>query len=341
MADTHPASPSPSGSTALRLVAVLDATVAALAAAVALGLAIEVVRPGFSIHRQFMATSGSRALDGWIAGAFAARVLLPAPLLARFPRIARATAAMAGLPVIGLCALGAGRHAVALWAGQLRQVGAFPPLTLLALLAILPWTLCALRRPTPPRPRTSVLRRTVGLTAASVLLVLGHLLATGATDYRAPSDAILVLGSKVHPDGTPSGSLVDRTRTACALWKEGLAPILVLSGGCDGASAVSEPEAMQRIARREGVPDEAMILDETGVDTAASVRLMAGLARTRRFERVLVVSHDYHLARIRLLADRAGLAVRTVPAEEARPGGWKVAAVAREIAAFATAWTIR
>jgi uncharacterized SAM-binding protein YcdF (DUF218 family) len=97
---------------------------------------------------------------------------------------------------------------------------------------------------------------------------------------------------------------------------------------------------MRRIARAEGVPDEAIVLDETGVDTEASIRCAAALARAKGWGRVLVVSHDYHLARVRLLADRAGLAVRTVPASETCPGGWKIPAFAREVAAYVATWAL-
>ena len=83
-----------------------------------------------------------------------------------------------------------------------------------------------------------------------------------------------------------------------------------------------------------------MVLDETGVDTASSVQFTARLSREHGWSRVLVVSHDYHLARVRLLADREGLVVRTVPAVETCPSSWKAGAVAREIAAYVAAWAL-
>jgi len=52
------------------------------------------------------------------------------------------------------------------------------------------------------------------------------------------------------------------------------------------------------------------------------------------------VSHDYHLARVRLLAAREGLVVRTVPAVETCRSGWKAKAIPREIVAYLAAWAI-
>jgi uncharacterized SAM-binding protein YcdF (DUF218 family) len=65
---------------------------------------------------------------------------------------------------------------------------------------------------------------------------------------------------------------------------------------------------------------------------------MARFAAARGWRRVLVVSHDYHLARVRLLAERRGLVVRTVPAVETQPKDWKVRAFAREVLAYMAAW---
>ena len=101
---------------------------------------------------------------------------------------------------------------------------------------------------------------------------------------------------------------------------------------------VSEPEAMRAIALARGIPASALVLDERGADTAATLANVAALGRARGWRRVVAVSHDYHLARIRLLSERAGLSVRTVPAVETCPPGWKVVARAREVVAWAAAW---
>jgi hypothetical protein len=67
----------------------------------------------------------------------------------------------------------------------------------------------------------------------------------GKTDYRRSADAIVVLGARAYASGKPSDALADRVRTACELYKEGLAPKLIFSGG-PGDGAVHETEAMKR-----------------------------------------------------------------------------------------------
>ena len=58
------------------------------------------------------------------------------------------------------------------------------------------------------------------------------------------------------------------------------------------------------------------------------------LNRQHGWQQVLLVSHDYHLARLALLAQAHGLSARTVPALETSPWPNKQRFVWREIAAF-------
>ena len=140
----------------------------------------------------------------------------------------------------------------------------------------------------------------------------------GLTDYRRPADAILVFGARAYADGRPSDALSDRMRTACELYNQGLAARLILSGG-PGDGPVHETEAMRRIALAAGIPDLALILDPAGTNTRATVANAAAIAREGGFDRVLAVSHFYHLPRIKLQADRAGLKCFTVPSPQGRP----------------------
>ncbi len=145
------------------------------------------------------------------------------------------------------------------------------------------------------------------------------LLAFGNTDYRRPADCIVVLGARVYDDGTPSLALSDRVAQGVELWREGLAPALVMSGGVDAANGRSEPRTMARLAEDAGVPASAIVLDELGITTRASSESCAALARERGWSRALLVSHDYHLLRAKTSFARAGLEAYTVPAAETRP----------------------
>ena len=95
---------------------------------------------------------------------------------------------------------------------------------------------------------------------------------------------------------------------------------------------------MARIAREAGVPEAALVLDETGVTSEATVAAVEGLVRERGWGEVLLVSHDAHLARLALLARAQGVTARTVPARETVAWRSKPVFVLREVLAFGWHW---
>jgi vancomycin permeability regulator SanA len=148
-----------------------------------------------------------------------------------------------------------------------------------------------------------------------VLFPVGQIYCFGSTDYRRQADAIVVLGARAYADGTPSPALADRVRTACELYSQRYAPTLIFSGG-PGDGAISETESMRRFAVSLGVPDAAIISDTSGVNTAATVAHTLRILSHLGARRVLVVSHYYHLPRVKLCFALAGRQVFTVPAEQ-------------------------
>jgi len=155
----------------------------------------------------------------------------------------------------------------------------------------------------------------------------------GNTDYRRPADAVVVFGARAYQDGRLSDALQDRIRTACGLYREGLAKRLVLSGG-KGDGRITEAEAMRNYALKHGVRAEDIFIDNQGVNTEATVRNTTPLFEQWHAKRVLAVSHFYHLPRVKLAYQRAGVDVCTVPARQGRFLGQIPYNMAREVAAF-------
>jgi uncharacterized SAM-binding protein YcdF (DUF218 family) len=162
---------------------------------------------------------------------------------------------------------------------------------------------------------------------------LALMLFFGNTDYRRPADAVVVFGARAYADGRLSDALQDRIRTACELYRAGLAKRLVLSGG-PGNGAITEAEAMRNYALNHGVRAEDIFLDNNGLNTEATVHNTAPLFQQWHARRVLVVSHFYHLPRIKLAYQRAGVEVCTVPARQGHLLGQIPFNMAREVAAF-------
>ncbi len=137
----------------------------------------------------------------------------------------------------------------------------------------------------------------------------------GKTDYRRQADVIVVFGARVYADGRLSDALADRVRTGCDLSLEGLADRIIFSGG-PGDGDITEAEAMKRAAIKQGVPAEAILLDERGVNTQATVENTTIMFEQMKLSRILAVSHFYHLPRIKMTYLRHSRDVWTVPAKE-------------------------
>jgi uncharacterized SAM-binding protein YcdF (DUF218 family) len=182
----------------------------------------------------------------------------------------------------------------------------------------------------PPRRRL--------VTAAVFVACLGafplaQMLFFGTTDYSRRADAIVVFGAGVSNDGEPSDALKDRVRTACRLYREGLAGRIVMSGGTAPGGA-SEAEVMRRMAIDAGVPAEAILVDAQGANTRATVRHTTEILSRIGARKVLAVSHSYHLARVKMTYQQQGLEVYTVPADESYTLSAMPYYIAREVAAI-------
>ena len=162
---------------------------------------------------------------------------------------------------------------------------------------------------------------------------VAEMLCFGKTDYRRPADVAVVLGARVYADGRLSDALADRVRTACNLYRDGLTRKLLFSGG-PGDGRIKEAEGMRRMAIELGVRSEDIILDNAGVNTQATVKNSLPIFKDLHASRVLVVSHFYHLPRVKLAYQRAGVEVYTVPAKESYLLRQMPFNMAREVAAL-------
>lgn len=207
------------------------------------------------------------------------------------------------------------RYYAALFRGQISAAFPIPvTLALAALAALAYW------RTTPARAALRPPYAAMLLVSAPAFMfgfLFLQMAAYGGTDYRRRADLTIVFGARAYADGRMSTALYDRIRTATDLYLEGRTPLLFLSGG-PGDGAFSEAELMRRYARSRGVPASALVVDNAGLSTIETVRNAAGYMRARGLTRALAVSQFYHLPRVKLTLDRAGIRGFTVPAAKSR-----------------------
>lgn len=117
------------------------------------------------------------------------------------------------------------------------------------------------------------------------------------------TDAILVLGASVLPDGEPSDILADRLEVAADLYVAGVAPAIIVSGD-HRDDDYDEPAAMKRYCEQLGVPSDAIYMDGGGYDTFASVWRAKNVYGA---ESVTITTQAYHLYRALAIAKGLGM----------------------------------
>ena len=141
--------------------------------------------------------------------------------------------------------------------------------------------------------------------AAAWAMSLALVVRAARRDAAAPARAIIVLGA-AQWDGRPSPVLRARLEHAAGLWRRGLAPLVIVTGGVGAGDTTSEAAVGARFLREQGVPDSALIVEATGRATEPSLR--AAAARVPgRFPRVILVSDGFHMQRLTVIARRLGL----------------------------------
>ena len=143
----------------------------------------------------------------------------------------------------------------------------------------------------------TILSWCVGIIALLALVSATLICVIGMMTKVQPSDVAVVLGSKVEDDGTPSVHLRIRLDRTLALYQQGVVPMIIVSGG-PGVPAHPEPIVMRDYLIAHGVPSSAILLDSTGINTAATARNTGPLMVEHGFHSVIIVS-EYFMSRVR------------------------------------------
>ena len=159
-------------------------------------------------------------------------------------------------------------------------------------------------------------------------------------DQQRPVDAIVVLGAAQY-HGRPSPVLKARVDHALALYRQGLAPRIVLTGGTHPGDTQSEAQVEAAYLAGSGVPPDSLVSLPEGESTEASMGAVGRWAIGANAERVLLVSDAFHLGRLRIEATRWPIQAYTSPAPAspiARGSQAELGYLAREAAKIPAVW---
>lgn len=150
-----------------------------------------------------------------------------------------------------------------------------------------------------------------------------------------PADAIVVFGAAQY-DGRPSPVFRERLDHAKDLFRKGLAPVVITTGGAAADPKYSEGGVGHDYLMRKGVPEAALIAETQASDTAESAARLAVIMRTNHMKSCIAVSDAYHMFRVRKLLEHEGIQVLLAPRPDSKPKSpWqKAVAIMRESASY-------
>ncbi|HKP54449.1 MAG TPA: YdcF family protein [Chloroflexia bacterium] len=139
------------------------------------------------------------------------------------------------------------------------------------------------------------------------------------TDYSVPADVIIVLGCPSYEGNiistTFSTCVQARAHQAARLYHRGLAAHIIPTGGFTGPLP-SEAGAMAQVLRADGVPDDAITLEEQARDTVQNIQYSRAIMRARGWDDAILVTDPHHIKRATVVARDAGLTVYPSPSTD-------------------------
>jgi len=129
------------------------------------------------------------------------------------------------------------------------------------------------------------------------------------------ADVILVLGAAEYR-GHPSPVLKARLDHALDLYRQGLAPRIMTTGGAGGDPVFTEGDVGRDYLTGLGVPPEAIVVEKEGASTVASTALAGEIMRRMALQSAIVVSDGYHIYRVKKMLEGRGLTVYGSPRPE-------------------------
>ena len=151
-----------------------------------------------------------------------------------------------------------------------------------------------------------------GALGAYFLLIFAEVRRQAHQDEAGRADAIVVLGAAEYR-GRPSPVLKARLDHALELYRRGLAPRIITTGGHGGDQQYTEGEVGRSYLAKRNVPWEAILTETAGETTMESAAAVAEIMDRTRMSSCIVVSDGYHIYRVKKMLEARGLRVLGSP----------------------------
>jgi uncharacterized SAM-binding protein YcdF (DUF218 family) len=159
------------------------------------------------------------------------------------------------------------------------------------------------------------------LAALAVFLTLTsiRIAREGSRQEAHTADAIVVFGAAEY-SGHPSPVLRARLDHAYDLFRQGIAPVVITTGGAASDPSFSEGGVGRDYLKHRRIPERNLIAETQGSDTAHSAVRVAVIMRANGLHSCVAVSDAYHVFRIKRLLEHEGIGpVYVSPRPGSRP----------------------
>jgi vancomycin permeability regulator SanA len=152
---------------------------------------------------------------------------------------------------------------------------------------------------------------------AYVAITAVQVWSAAARDEAAPAGAIVVLGAAQY-DGRPSPVLRARLDHAVHLYRDGFAPLIVVTGSNKPGDRATEASASAAYLHMHGIADDVIRREVQGTNTYDQVAATRRILRAEGIADAVLVSDPLHSHRLALTARETGLDARVSPRSERR-----------------------
>ncbi len=177
-----------------------------------------------------------------------------------------------------------------------------------------------------------------GVAATFVGVTSARIVEQARRDEVRHADVIVVFGAAEYA-GHPSPVYRARLDHAYDLFRQGIAPVVITTGGSGEDPQFSEGGVGHDYLVHRGIPESAVIAETQGANTAQSAERVATIMKANGMHNLVAVSDAYHEYRIKQLLEGQGVTVFAAPRPGSLPRSFhqRVLAVLREAVSY-TLW---
>jgi len=132
-----------------------------------------------------------------------------------------------------------------------------------------------------------------------------------------PGECLMIMGAKVLANGQPDLMMAERISTAKEIINDDIKKVILSGGSLDDKK--TEAEVMSDLLIDSGLDANKVVLETDSTSTLENLAFSKPLILTNNCKKLDILSHDFHLARIAMTADRLGIPInRLIPAQTAK-----------------------